>query len=118
MNVAGQFSPFTPVYNDPRAEPLPLLQVKDFFGRHWRLIVLVTGLALIVATAYLAVTPARYTAQADMIIDTKRVSWTQSELATENRSVEDAGVESEIETTKSERVALSVINHLHLDEDP
>ena len=55
--------------------------------------------------AYLVVTPSRYTAQADMIIDTKRVTWTQSELATENRTVEDASVESEIETTKSEKVA-------------
>ncbi|MBV8920750.1 polysaccharide biosynthesis tyrosine autokinase [Bradyrhizobium sp.] len=118
MNVTGQFSPYSPVYNDPRAESLPLLQVKSFLRRQWRLIALVTGLSLIVGVAYLAVTPARYTAQADMIIDTKRVTWTQSELATENRSIEDAGVESEIETTKSERVALSVINHLHLDDDP
>ena len=53
-----------------------------------------------------------------MIIDTKRVTWTQSEIATENRTVEDASVESEIETTKSERVASVVANRLHLNEDP
>jgi len=53
-----------------------------------------------------------------MIIDTKRVSWTQTEMASENRTVEDASVESEIETTKSEKVAEAVIRRLHLTEDP
>jgi len=119
MNVAGQFPPFTPVVdNDPNGGGSPLLLVRDFLGRQWRLIALITGLAVIVGVAYLAVTPARYTAQTDMIIDTKRVTWTQSELATENRAIEDPAVESEIETTKSERVVLAVIRRLHLDEDP
>src|SRR5690242_3851561 len=102
MNVAGQFPPFTPVVdNDPNGGGSPLLLVRDFLGRQWRLIALITGLAMILGVAYLAVTPARYTAQTDMIIDTKRVTWTQSELATENRTIEDPAVESEIETTKS-----------------
>lgn len=121
MNVAGQFAQFTPVPDGDayaNAGTLPLRQVRDFLGRQWRLIALVTGLAVVVGVAYLAVTPAKYTAQADMIIDTKRVTWTQSELATENRSIEDAAVDSEIETTKSEKVALSVINRLHLEDDP
>jgi len=119
MNVAGQFPPYVPVADsEPHTGTLPLLQVRDFIGRQWRLIALVTGLAIIVGVAYLAVTPALYTAQADMIIDTKRVTWTQSELATENRNVEDASVDSEIETTKSERVALLVINRMHLVDDP
>jgi succinoglycan biosynthesis transport protein ExoP len=119
MNVAGQFAPYTPVVdNDSKAAGMPLLQVRDFLGRQWRLIALMTGLAIIVGVAYLAVTPAKFTAQADMIIDTKRVTWTQSELATENRNVEDAAVDSEIETTKSEKVALSVIRRLHLEDDP
>src|SRR4029077_14856826 len=34
------------------------------------------------------------------------------------RNVEDAAVDSEIETTKSEKVALSVIRRLHLEDDP
>ena len=53
-----------------------------------------------------------------MIIDTKRVTWTQSDMATENRMVEDASVESEIETTKSEKVATAVARNLKLTEDP
>jgi exopolysaccharide transport family protein len=95
-----------------------MLQVRDFLGRQWRLIALITGLAIVLGAAYVAMSPSRYTAQADMIIDTKRVTWTQTEMASENRTVEDASVESEIETTKSEKVAEAVIRRLHLTEDP
>jgi polysaccharide biosynthesis transport protein len=118
MNVAGQFPPYTAVDSNSNGGTLPLLQVRDFLTRQWRLIALVAALTIIAGFGYLAVVPSRYTAQTDMIIDTKRVTWTQSELATENRTVEDASVESEIETTKSEQVALSVAKHLHLNDDP
>jgi polysaccharide biosynthesis transport protein len=120
MNLAGQFPQYTAISGrDTGADSAqPLLQFRDFISRQWRLIALVTALAIIVGTAYLALTPSKYTAQADMIIDTKRVTWTQSELATENRMVEDASVESEIETTRSEKVALNVVRRLHLNEDP
>jgi succinoglycan biosynthesis transport protein ExoP len=119
MNVAGQFSPYGPVAEgDADAGSATMLQVRDFFGRQWRLIALATGLAIVVGAIYIAISPARYTAQADMIIDTKRVTWTQAEMSSENRPVEDASVESEIETTKSEKVAIAVIHRLHLDEDP
>ncbi len=91
---------------------LSLLQIRDFVTRQWRLVALITALAIIVEIAYLALTPRKYTAQTDMIIDTKRVTFSQSELATENRIVEDASVESEIETTKSEKVAGVVAKRL------
>ena len=121
MNIAGKFLPsrFEPlVHHDAPPHGISLLQVRDFFVRQWRLIAAVTGLAMILGGAFIAVSPSKYTAQADMIIDTKRVSWSQSELAQENRLVEDASVESEIETTKSEKVAISVVNRLKLTEDP
>jgi polysaccharide biosynthesis transport protein len=119
MNLAGQFSQYArAVDNDTGSAPMPLVQARDFLVRQWRLIVLVAGATLLLAVIYLTVAPSMYTAQADMIIDTKRVTWTQSELATENRTVEDASVESEIETTKSEKVALNVARLLHLNEDP
>src|SRR3984893_6080313 len=119
MNIAGQFPAYTPaIDNDPSSGTVSMLQVRDFLGRAWRLIALVTGLSIVLGATYLAISPSRYTAQTDMIIDTKKVTWTQTEMATDNRMVEDASVESEIETTKSERVALSVIRRLHLTEDP
>jgi succinoglycan biosynthesis transport protein ExoP len=119
MNVAGQFPPYGPsVENDSDAGSVSILQVRDFLGRQWRLVALVTGLSIVVGAVHIAISPSRYTAQADMIIDTKRLTWTQSELSTEIRTVEDASVESEIETTKSERVAINVLRRLRLTEDP
>jgi succinoglycan biosynthesis transport protein ExoP len=119
MNIARQFPPYSSAMdNDPKPGTLPLLQVRDFLGREWRLIALVTGLSIILGATYIAISPARYTAQADMIIDTKRVTWTQTEMSSENRTVEDASVDSEIETTRSEKVATAVIQRLHLTEDP
>src|SRR6266702_8745984 len=118
MNVVGQFPP----YEQPSAENdsgfVSLLQIRDFLNRQWRLIALVTGLGITVGATYVAISPYKYTAQADMIIDTKRVTWTQTEMASENRTVEDASVESEIETTKSEKVAEAVIRRLRLTQDP
>lgn len=120
MNIARQFLPSfeSTAQNDASDGTISLLQIRDFLVRQWRLIALVTVLAVMAGGTYVALSPAKYTAQADMIIDTKRITWTQSELASENRTVEDASVESEIETTKSEKVAMSVISRLNLAEDP
>src|SRR6266404_4070073 len=119
MNVVGQFQPYTSATdNDPGSGTLSMVQMRDFLGREWRLIAAVTGFAIVFGAIYIAMSPSRYTAQTDMIIDTKRVTWTQAEMASENRALEDASVESEIETTKSEKVATAVIRRLHLNEDP
>jgi succinoglycan biosynthesis transport protein ExoP len=119
MNVPSNFPRYpAPIVSDSNIAGLSLLEIRHFFNRQWRLIAFVTGLALLLGLAYLALAPRMYTAQTDLIIDTKRVSFTQSELATENRIVEDASVESEIETTKSERVASVVANRLKLNTDP
>jgi len=119
MNIGGQVQPYTSATdNDPGSGTLSMVQIRDFLGREWRLIAAVTGFAIVLGAVYIAMSPSRYTAQTDMIIDTKRVTWTQAEMASENRALEDASVESEIETTKSEKVATAVIRRLHLNEDP
>src|SRR5277367_6921257 len=119
MNLVRPFLPYPPVTEgDSNRAAWQLLQVRDFLGRQWRLIALATALALVLGVSCLAVAPSRYTSKLDMVIDTKRISWSQSELSTENRIVEDASVESEIEATQSEGVILSVIRRLRLNEDP
>jgi succinoglycan biosynthesis transport protein ExoP len=71
MNVARQFPPYGPaVEDDFDSGSVSILQVRDFLGRQWRLIALVTGLSIVLGAAYIAISPSRYTAQADMIIDT------------------------------------------------
>src|SRR5882762_5965561 len=118
MNFANQFlnQPYETALKDESFTGLT--QVRDFLSRQWRLIAVITGVSIILGALYILTSPTKYTAQADMIIDTKRVTWTQSELSTESRSVEDASVESEIETTKSEKVSLAVIKRLQLTADP
>jgi polysaccharide biosynthesis transport protein len=119
MNVVGQFGSFPPATeNNPNSGTVSMLQLWQFLGRQWRLIVSLTVFCIVLGGAYLAMTPSRYTAQTDMIIDTKKLTWAQGEMASENRTVEDASVESEIETTKSEKVVEAVIHRLHLNEDP
>src|SRR3977135_1746746 len=103
MNLAGQFPQYPSLVDRTAGNEAPLLQAQDFLARQWRLIILTTILSVIVGATYLAMTPSKYTASADMIIDTKRVTWTQSELATENRTVEDASVENQRENTKYTR---------------
>jgi succinoglycan biosynthesis transport protein ExoP len=119
MNLARPFQPFTSLTDGgPNRAASQLLQVRDFVSRQWRLVALTTAVALVLGGSYLSVAAPRYTAKLDMVIDTKRVSWSQSELSTENRIVDDASVESEVEATQSETVILSVIRRLHLDADP
>src|ERR1700682_5500588 len=118
MNFANQFlnQPYETALKDESFTGLN--QVRDFLSRQWRLIAIIAGLSIVLGALYILTSSTKYTAQADMIIDTKKVTWTQSELSTEKLSVEDASVESEIETTKSETVALAVIKRLHLTDDP
>lgn len=118
MNVVRQIYPEFTGEANPVARSISARDIKDLLKRTWRLLLITTTLSLAIGALYIMTSPVKYTAQADMIIDTKRTSWSQSELATENRSVEDASVESEIETTKSEKVALSVIRRFRLTEDP
>jgi succinoglycan biosynthesis transport protein ExoP len=120
MNIAGQFSRFTPpaTDNDQGSRSFSMLQLRAFLGREWRLIGAMTVLSLLLGAAYVAVTPNRYTARTDIIIDTKKTVWVQSEMSSESRGMDDPAVESEMETTKSEKVAKAVARRLHLDEDP
>jgi succinoglycan biosynthesis transport protein ExoP len=115
MNGAGWFQPHTSGIDNAAS---PLLQLRGFLTRQWRLIAAVTSLAVIVGIASLAATPSRYTAAAIMVIDTKSVTSTRTEITTEDHLVEDASVESEIETTMSEKVATAVIRRLDLTKDP
>src|ERR1700737_1457689 len=104
MNIAGQFPPYAPMTdNDRNPVWLSLLELRDFLGREWRLIALVTGLSIALGAAYIAMSPYKYTAHADMFIDTKRVVWTQSEMASENRSVDDAWLKREKKTPKPKK---------------
>jgi polysaccharide biosynthesis transport protein len=120
MNFANQFHNqlFPQSIRNAAGPQAALIDVRDFVARQWRVIILAIAVGILLGALYIAVSPTLYTAQTDMLIDTKRVTWTQTEMATDTRTVEDASVDSEIETTKSERVAMMVIRRLNLTADP
>ena len=74
------------------------------------------GVALLLGVAYLVVTPARYTATASMIIDSKRIQFLSNDMLTEG--VDQAAVDSQVETIRSEKIAHGVVKSLRLFDDP
>ena len=119
MNIAGGVRSFAAAADGaPDPGTRSLLNLRDFLSREWRLIAVMTVLSLAIGAAYVATAPRKYTAQADMIIDTEKITWTHSEMSSETRTVDDATVETELETTRSERVAKTVVRQLGLIQDP
>ena len=58
MNMARQFSAYTPpVDNDSSSGTVSMLQIRDFLGRQWRVILLVVLLSLAVGAAYVFLSP-------------------------------------------------------------
>jgi uncharacterized protein involved in exopolysaccharide biosynthesis len=102
MSVTGKFSHYAATANaDPESWLFCWLHLRVFLVRQWRLITLMTGLAVIASIAGLSVTPSRYTADTDLLVTNKKVSWIRSELKTEDGLVDDPSVETEIETIMS-----------------
>jgi succinoglycan biosynthesis transport protein ExoP len=119
MNIAGDLRPLVSLADSGLdTQTKSLLQLRDFLRREWRLIALVTVLSLALGATYVGLAPRKFTAQTDMFVDTKGITAPQSETSQETRGVDDSIVESEIETTRSEKVSKSVIRRLHLTEDP
>ncbi|WP_407176570.1 AAA family ATPase [Bradyrhizobium sp. STM 3562] len=118
MDIAGEFGPFAAADGAADLETQFLVHLRDFLRREWRLLALITALSFGGGVTYVATTPPKYTATADMIIDTEKITWTHSEMSSETRSIDDAAVETELETTRSERVRRSVVHQLNLTEDP
>ncbi len=90
----------------------------SFIRRQFPVIVFVTLLGLAFGVVYLITTPPSYTAQAMLMIDSRKVELFQKQSILSDLPIDSASVESQIEVLKSENVALSVIKELHLTQDP
>ncbi|WP_063824020.1 AAA family ATPase [Bradyrhizobium sp. STM 3809] len=95
-----------------------LLVVREYLLRHWRLLIATTTLAIGAGIANIALTPPKYASQASIMIGSKKDVWIRSDLTIENLLVDDAAVETEIETTVSEKVIATVVSRLRLDQNP
>jgi succinoglycan biosynthesis transport protein ExoP len=91
----------------------------NFLRRQFNIIVFVTLAVLALVGVYLLTAPPSYTAEATMIIDTRKAQAFQQQQAPQvDVSVDSATVDSQVELLRSENVILTVIRNLHLTEDP
>jgi len=106
------------ISREPNVKTLPgqSLSLSRLFGvlRRRKLIVIagaVLGLAL--AVAYISLVPSRYMATAQLLMDTRR-----ADQPTAYANIDQSTVESQVETLRSQRIALGVIDKLALANDP
>jgi len=95
-------------------EAVPLTVALAFVGRQKTTILVCLLAALALGGLYLFIAPNRYTATAQLLTDTKR----SDSPAAQYGLVDAAVVDSQVETIKSEKIAIAVINKLRLTEDP
>jgi Mrp family chromosome partitioning ATPase/capsular polysaccharide biosynthesis protein len=88
-----------------------------FIGTRRQIAIIVTATiaALGLGLLYLSAVSPRYTAVAQLLIDTQR---SRSPLDAPNSSVDFSIIASQVETLKSETIARTVISKLDLDNDP
>src|SRR5882672_7462220 len=89
-----------------------------FVRRHLFILLVVFATATGLGLVYLYTTPPSFTAQAMLLIDTRRVQLFQQQSVLGDIAIDSATVESQVEILKAEGIALSVIKELHLNEDP
>jgi succinoglycan biosynthesis transport protein ExoP len=100
-----------------RAAPGNVVSFADVIGvlrRRWSTFLFAICLALAAGGLYLAVAKPSYSATGQVLIDTKRSDSPGAQFAV----VDTAVVESQIETIKTDKIAVAVIKKLALDEDP
>jgi polysaccharide biosynthesis transport protein len=86
--------------------------------RQWILILATTALFLAIAIFYLMTTPAVFSAQAILIIDSKKEPSFQQQSAQFDAPVDTAVVSSQVEILKSDSIAAAVIKKLNLLNSP
>jgi polysaccharide biosynthesis transport protein len=103
------------VQSDSLRQRTSILQLLNIIRRRRGTIILMTAGALSLAVCYLLIAAPQYTAAARLITDTRR---SHSGPTQPDAPTDPTVIESQIETIKSERLALAVINKLDLQKDP
>jgi succinoglycan biosynthesis transport protein ExoP len=115
-----------PIAYEPYAPMAPATSAADlyaattgFLRRQGRVIAVVTALAIGVGCLYVSLTPPKYSGRAVLLIDThKNRVFEPQQSPLGDLPIDSATVDTQIEVLKSERIALAVIEKLHLDLDP
>jgi uncharacterized protein involved in exopolysaccharide biosynthesis len=97
------------------ADNLPFVWAFEVLRRRYRTIAFSTIIACAFALVYILLATPYYTASTWLMTDTRRSS---SPSVLGDVAVDPAVVESQIETVRSQKIALAVINRLNLQNDP
>jgi polysaccharide biosynthesis transport protein len=81
--------------------------------RHWLIILFVCALTIVLAATYVAIVPPQFTAVATMLIDTGKIKPVEKSVYVET-PLDTATIESQIQVLRSEGLARSVVDKLHL----
>ena len=107
--------------DDARATPASTIEslsgLVAFVGRQYPIIVFVGTIIFVLGLVYVFSAQPHYTAEASLIIDTRKVQLFQQALLGDS-GINSAAVESQVEILKSESIALAVIKNIRLFEDP
>jgi polysaccharide biosynthesis transport protein len=95
--------------------PLAVATLLKILRRRKGLVVVTIAAFLLGGAGYLLLSHSRYTATAQLLIDTRRGDPLPSN---QPGYVDSAVVDSQVELLKSERIAVAVIRKMGLDEDP
>src|SRR5689334_14467070 len=93
----------------------PLLRL---IRRQFTVILFVTLLTLALGVSYVVTARPSYTAQAQLLIDARKVQVFQQQSVLGDSPIDAAQVESQAEILKSENIASAVIKNLNLTNDP
>ena len=87
--------------------------------RRLGILILIFSVGLLCGVVYLYVAPPRFSAQAELLIDTKKAQpFPQQQSSATDLAMDSAAVDSQIQVLKSENVASAVIKELNLTNDP
>jgi polysaccharide biosynthesis transport protein len=89
-----------------------------FLRRQYPIILFCALLIIAVGMIYLRTTPPQYTANATMVMDTRKGQFFQQQSIMADAPNDNAGIESQVLVLGSENVAVSVVKNLHLTEIP
>jgi succinoglycan biosynthesis transport protein ExoP len=89
-----------------------------FLHRRYHVIALVFLLAMALGGVYLYTTPPKFSAQAKLVIDTRKAQLFQQQPIFSETPTDTVAVDSQVELLQSENVLLQVVKNLHLTEDP
>ena len=107
---------------DPASEYLsPAELFKIFTGfvlRQYPVVVFTFLVMMAFAFVYLFTTPPSFTAEAKLMIDTRKVQLFQQQSVLGDIPADPWSVDTQVEILQSENVAIAVIKDLHLTEDP